>query len=128
MLCTGDPSYESGHKPSVFVIGLRTIAVKWNPIPCAIEYIINCINLSSGQSNERYTQKPQTTFDELSQSDLYEFQVAAFQDGRRTEWSEKSFPVKPTMQLGFYFLPNLVYFTFKLLSLNIYISMHMYQC
>ena len=118
MLCIGDPSYESGQKPSVFLIGLRTLAVKWNPIPGAIEYIIKCINLSSGQSNERYTQKPQTTFNELSQSDLYEFHVAAFEkDGRRTEWSEKSFPVKPTMQLGFPF-SILIIFAFYVLSLN----------
>ena len=84
MFCIGDPSFVSVQKPLVFVSGLRTLDVQWNPIPGAIEYIVKCINISSGQSTETYAHETLTTFDQLSQSDLYEFQIAAIgKDGRR---------------------------------------------
>ena len=42
-------------------------------------------------------------FYDLNQDDTYEFQVAECRDdGKRVAWSEKSFPVKPIMQLGRY--------------------------
>ena len=42
-------------------------------------------------------------FRDLNQDDIYEFQVAECRnDGKRYAWSEKSFPVKPIMQLGRY--------------------------
>ena len=108
ILITAVSSIQGKQQPGTSVIGFRTLVVQWNENREATEFAIKCINRTSGETFIRYTKQTQITYYNLNQDDTYEFQVAAYgNDGTVSTWSEKSFPVKPIMQLGWYI--NLIY-------------------
>ena len=88
-------------RPIVSEIGFQSITIEWQACSKATKYAVIYSSVSSPKSKVLYSQNARYTFEDLNEKELYEFQVAVpGGNGQTGVWSQKSYPVLPSLQLG----------------------------